>query len=246
MVMADREKQPTDAAWIKAGGIAIAHDAVLLDLKIGIDAGFLSALVRRKIAAAIAVKRGLSLADDEFEEALAAFHADRDLFEPEQVDQWYKSRHLEEQPVREYVSETALIDRAKQELITDEQIQKRFGADRYEYDVAEADVFGFKTVGEAREFMLAVREHELTPEGGVRERLTRREAPTEIAAVLLSAEPEELVGPVETDDGRYDVYMLHRREDATLDDSLTEEIRDKLFDELIELELMRDPLTFLV
>jgi hypothetical protein len=243
--MGDEEKKPTAAAWVKAGGITIARDAVLLDLKIGIGAGFLDGLVRRKIAAAIAVKRGISLPQDELEEALAAYYADRDLFEPEQVDQWSESLRLEEQAVGEYVGEIALVEHAKQELITDEEIEKRFAAERYEYARAETEVFEFSTVGKAKEFMLAVREHEVTPEGGVRTQLTRREAPEEIAAMLLSAEPGELVGPVEAEEGSYEVYLLSHREEAVLDDSLREEIRDKMFDELVEAELILEPIRFL-
>ena len=110
---------------------------------------------------------------------------------------------------------------------------------------AEADLFSFKTVGEAKEFVLAVREHEVVPKGGVRKWLTRREMPGEIAAILMSADAEELVGPVENDQGAFDVYMLNRREDAVLDDSLRDEIRDKLFGELVEAEMTRNPLTFL-
>jgi len=245
MAMGDEEKKPTGAAWVKAGGIIIALDAVLIDLKIGIGAGFLDQLVRRKTAATIAAKRGISLSKDELEEALAGFYSDHDLFEPEQIDQWAKSLRLEEQAVREYVGETALIERAKPELITDAQIEERFASERYEYAHAEAEVFGFSTVGEAKEFMLAVREHEITPEGGTQTQLTRREAPEEIAAMLFAAEPGELAGPVETDDGSCEVYLLSHREEAVLDDRLREEIRDKMFDELIEAELTRDPIKFL-
>jgi hypothetical protein len=245
MVMADQEKKPTDAGWIKAGGITVTSDAVLLDLKIGLGAEFLDELIRRKTAAAIATKRGISMPDDDLEEALASFYADRDLFEPEQVEQWCESMHLEQPAIRDYVVESALWELAKQELITDAQIEKRFAADRYEYARAEADLFSFKTVGEAKEFVLAVREHEVVPKGGVRKWLTRREMPEEIAAILMSADAEELVGPVENDQGAFDVYMLNRREEAVLDDSLRDEIRDKLFGELVEAELTRNPLTFL-
>ena len=245
MVMGSEEKKPTAAAWVKAGGITIAREAILLDLKIGKSAGFLDGVVWRKTAATIAGKHGISLSEEELDEALAGFFVDHDLFEPEQVEQWSKSLLLEEQAVREYVSETTLVERAKQELITDPQIENRFAAERYEYVRVEAEIFRFSTVGEAKEFMLAVREHEVTPGGGVRTNLTRREAPDEVAAMLLTAEAGELAGPAETDEGSYEVYLLKNREEAVLDDLLREEIRKKMFDELVEAELTRDPIKFL-
>src|ERR1700689_4437425 len=160
-MMADQRKPQRDAAWITAGGVAIAGDAILLDLKLGADNGFLDALIWRKAAASVAAKRGVSLSDDDLVEALDSFHADRDLFEPEQIDHWYETRRLARQ---------------------------------------------------------AVREPELTPQGGTRTMLTRREAPEEIAATLLSVDRGELTGPVETDESTYAVYLLIRREEEILDD----------------------------
>ena len=95
-MMADQRKPQRDAAWITAGGVAIAGDAILLDLKLGADNGFLDALIWRKAAASVAAKRGVSLSDDDLVEALDSFHADRDLFEPEQIDHWYETVRLKD------------------------------------------------------------------------------------------------------------------------------------------------------
>ncbi|HKM99249.1 MAG TPA: hypothetical protein VJX23_01940 [Candidatus Binataceae bacterium] len=242
--MAEDEKK-AQGGWIKGGGVTIASDAVLLELKLGGGGEFLDDLMARKIAVAIATKGGIALSDDELDDALAAFYTDRDLFEEAQIAVWLKSMRLREDAVREYVREGALAVRARAILITDDAVADRFGSDRYDYALAEVEVFEFATVGQAREFILAVREKETAAVNGERREVTRREAPEEIAAMLFSCDLGDLAGPVENDDGAHEVFVLRSRIEADLDDQLREQIRTEMFGQLIEAELNRDSLKFL-
>jgi hypothetical protein len=232
--------------WLKGGGVTIAAADVLLELKLGGGAEFLEDLLARKIAVAIAARHKITLPDDDLDEALAAFYSDRDLFEDEQIADWMKSRRLGEEAVREYVRETALAHRAKSILITDDAVRDRFASERYDYALAEVEVFEFGTTGEAKEFVLAVREKEADAADGTQRQITRRDAPEEIAATLFSCEPGDLVGPFESDEGQFEVFVLRSRSEAELDDELHEQIRTEMFRELIEVELTRDPMKFLV
>lgn len=54
------------------------------------------------------------------------------------------------------------------------------------------------------------------------------------------------MGPVEIDYQRYEVYRVLVCENPTLSVHLQTQIRDELFDELLQAELARDPLTFLM
>lgn len=53
------------------------------------------------------------------------------------------------------------------------------------------------------------------------------------------------MGPVEIDHQCHEVYRLLHRERPTLDSRLERQIRDELFDELLRVELTRDPIKFL-
>ena len=243
--MAEKAKTPTKSIWAKAAGIEISPDDVLINLKLEPGGEFLDELTWRKAAVAFATRRGVSVDEEDIEEALGEFYVDRDLFEPEQIEKWLASARLEEGSVRDFVTETVLIEQAGESLITDEAVEERFAASRHELALAEVEIFGFSTDGEAKEFMLAVREHEIGPEGGTLAEVMRRDAPEEIGAVLFSAEPGELIGPVEAEDGSYEVYVLNQIEEATLDEDMYENLRAEMFGELVEAELSRDPLEFL-
>ena len=242
--MATEEKKAQDGL-LKGGGVTIADEVLLLELKLGGGAEFLAALMARKVAAAMATKRKVLVSDDELDDAVAAFYADRDLFEDEQIANWLKSTQVSEAAVREYVRETALVERAQSVLISDDAVRDRFASERYDYAVAVVEVFKFATPGEAKEFMLAVREKEAEAADGEQREVTRREAPEEIAAALFSSEPGDLVGPVENEEGEQEVFRLSSRSEAELDDELRGRIRGEMFRRLIEAELTRDPMKFL-
>ena len=242
--MATEEKHSQDG-WITGGGVTIGPGTILLELKLGGDADFLPSLLARKIAVALALKNNIVLSDAESEDALATFYSDRDLFEDAQISDWLLSRLLDEASVGDYVRETALVERARTALITDDAVRDRFASDRYEYGTAEVEVFEFATAGEAREFMLAVREKEAEATDGEHREMTRRDAPEEIAAALFSCGPDDLVGPVENDEGAFEVLVLRVRTEAELDDALHDQIRDEMFRQRIEAELTRAPMKFL-
>jgi hypothetical protein len=242
--MATDEKISQDG-WVTGGGVTIGPEAIRLELKLGGGADFLPNLLARKIAVGLALKNAITLTDDELEEALAAFYSDRDLFEDAQIAGWLASRLLDEASVRGYVREAALADRARTSLVTDDAVHDRFASDRYDYTTAEVEVFEFATAGEAKEFMLAVREKEAEPTDGQHREMIRRDAPEEIAAALFSCDPGDLVGPVETDDGAFEVLVLHSRTNAELNDALSDEIRGEMFHQLIDAELIRAPMKFL-
>jgi hypothetical protein len=231
--------------WVKGGGVTIAAEEVLLELKLGGGEEFLADLLTRKVAVALAIRKQITLSDDEVDDALATFYSDRDLFEDAQITAWLASMLLDEASVRGYVRETAFMARARTTLINDDAINDRFASDRYDYTTAEVEVFKFASAGEAKEFMLAVREKEAQATDGEQRRMTRREAPEEIAAALFACEAGDLVGPVENEDDEHEVFVLRSRTEAELDDELRVQIRDEMFRQLIETELTRDPAKFL-
>ncbi len=154
------EAKKAQTEWLKGGGVSLADEAFLLELKLGAAPEFLGGLLARKVAARLAAKRQIELSADELDDTVAAFYADRDLFEEEQISTWLKATGVTAEAVRERVREMALVERAKAELITEQAVTDRFSSERYDYASAEVEVFSFASAGEAKEFLLAVREKE--------------------------------------------------------------------------------------
>jgi parvulin-like peptidyl-prolyl isomerase len=231
--------------WLTAGGVGISDESVMIELKLGSNAGLLEKLALRKIAVAMASKLEIADSDQELDEAVAAFYAERKLFDSQQIFEWRHSLRLAAAALREYVRETLHVRKLREKLVSDESVRERFGMNPHQYARVDAEVFVFSSDGAAREFVLAVRENETEPIHGARRRITRRYASQEAGALIFSAEPGDLVGPVEIDYQCFEVYRLLRRERPVLDSRLERQIRDELFDELLRVELTRDPIKFL-
>jgi hypothetical protein len=226
------------------GGARVAADDVLLEMKAGGGRALLEAIARRKMAAARAEQEGLTADEDEVEQELAAFYADRDLFEPEAIAGWLQAMRLGEESIRAYLRERLLAGKLRLHLGAEAAVEARFRSELPAHARAEVEVFAFPSEGAALEFMLAVREREIEPaKGGVRS-LTPRTAPEVIAAALLGAEAGELLGPVETEAGAYEVFRLLRRDEPCLDPALKEAIRDAIVDEALAPARARARLTF--
>jgi hypothetical protein len=241
----DEETNPRTADWLIAGGVPVSGDALMLELKLGPSAEFLSQLARRKVASAMRLRLGIAISEKELDEAVAAFYAERKLFGPQQLLDWRHSMRIEEGAIREYVRETLLTPRLREKLISDAMVRAQFAINPHQYARAEVEVFTFSSEGAAREFVLAVRERELESIHGARRWFMRRETSEEAGALIFSAEPGELVGPVEIDYQCCEVYRVLNRQHPSLDAQLHRQIGDELFDELINAELVRHPFAFL-
>jgi len=230
--------------WMFAGGAEIMAEDLLMEIKLRPGDALVSDLIFRKVAAALARKKGIQVAAEEVEEALGEFYAEQDLMEEEQVLAWRKARMIDEDALRGRLREERLRNRLREALVPDAAVEDRFRSNPYEYATAEVEVFVHPYAGVAKEFLLSVQEGEREAGVGERRRLTRAQAPEEVAALLFSAEPGALVGPAETEDETYEVYRLIRRDEAALGDDLREEIREELFREAVRAALAREPLRF--
>ncbi len=231
--------------WMRAGGVTIDCAAVLVELKVGAAFELLQNLVLRKIGTAMAVGNGLEVSEPEMESVLSAFYTQRGLFEQEQIGAWHRSVPIEVQTLRGFLREELLQKRLGEQLVPDAAVLDRFSTNPHDFARAEFNIFTFATEGAASEFILAVREREIEP-FGERQQIVRRDAPTEIASALFAAQAGNLVGPLQTDDRRYQVYRLLHREDAVLDDRLKEQLRSEMVAELLKAELVREPQSFLL
>lgn len=231
--------------WVRAAGISISDEDVLRELKTGAWTVLLDALVRRKCAAAQAIREGIEVSDADVEEALGNFYLERDLLEDAQASAWRTAVRLDEAALRLVLREECLVRRLQERLAPDAVVEERFRANPLSYARIDVEVFVFPAEGPARELMLAVREGEVEAGPGEARRLTLAQAPPDIAAPLFAADAGELLGPVEVDDGTHEVYRVMRRAEGRLDETLRDAIREELLQEGLTPALARDPASFL-
>lgn len=244
--------EPNDSALIAGGGCALSAADLLLLCKVGAAGDLAAGALQRAAAAARAEAEGLAVTDDEVEEAAGAFFAERDLFEAEAIANWLAGMKLDAAALRCWLRQGLLLDQLKAALVPDAAVLAHFTAVRQDYARANLEIIQYASAGAAAEVMLALREGELRWEtavkkaGGAQTRAVRRsEAPEEIAAELFTRAPGELAGPVETDDGLFAIYRVMTRTEPELTDELREQVRDELFQPLLEAPFIKAPARFL-
>src|SRR5215469_587593 len=149
--------------WIQAGGVTMTAADLLLALKVSSESNFLLFSLRVKVAAALAIQRGIQLSEDDLAAAEIDFFTARDLFDDQQILAWMKSMKLANEDLRNHLAEIALAELAASEFVTDAAVEDQFLASRHTFARAAIERFEFGTSGKAREFILAARENEIVP-----------------------------------------------------------------------------------
>ena len=231
-------------AVVRWSRIDISWGDVLHEIKLGDGKPLAREIAARRAFAARAKSDGLSVTADEVTESIGAFYADRDLLDAAAIAGWLEKNNLKEEELRRYMGEVCLADRWREHLASDETIQNYFAEHEADFARMAVEIAGCKTAGAAREVLLAAREGEAEWKFDEFRTLQRREAPEEIAAALFAANPGDWFGPVETDDGAWEVWRIRNKEKAVLDDALRDLIREELIAREIETLFPEDEIEF--
>lgn len=235
----------------RGGGAEIPLDELLLALRVGEGKELLEKLLTNRLSSIRAKEDDVELSPDEKSSALADYLAERDLVTDEATDAWLKDRLLSRGDIERWVLAGALRDKLKGHLVPDDAVLRRFEATSGDHSRIEVEEIRFESVGAADEIALELREGEIpwttasARAGGMTPRsFTRPEVPEAALGPLMAAGAGEIVGPIEADDGRYALYRFLRSTEPVLDDALREEIRRKVFREIIERSLADRPFRF--
>jgi hypothetical protein len=232
--------------WARMGGVEVSDAMVLLEAKLGPAREVIEAIARRKVAAALAWEKGVSVSERDVEEALEEHYRRLGVLDAEARRDWRTRMHLKEEALRSHLRELALIDRLRTQIVSDAAIQDRYRETLGDRRLAEVDLFEFSSEASAEGFVSAVLVGEIEPRMGERHRLPIALAPKGIAADLASASEGQLLGPAETRARVWHVYRFLRWDEPPLDARLKETIREELFREALGPAFAEDPLQFLV
>lgn len=232
--------------WVRLGGAEITGEDILFEIKVRDGSPSLRALALRRIFALRAQTDGISVSEEEIEESLTRFFSEREIFSDDQIRLWLQRVSLSEQNIRQLVLEQHLSERYQMQLASEKAIEDRFSQNKPDYAYAVVQIITCDAEGAAKETMLAVREGELEWHGEEKRVLTRADAPEEIAASLFAGESGDLHGPVENEDGKYEIWRLVERNEPVLDEKLKEKLKDEIVQKEIHKIFQQNPLEFLV
>ncbi|HET6249455.1 MAG TPA: hypothetical protein VFE47_17320 [Tepidisphaeraceae bacterium] len=233
-----------------AGGITVEASDVALAIKLGQDRGLLEEILLRRLAAARAQREGVSAQADDIDQAFADFCAERELFSQPLVDAWLARRKLSADTVRAFLRETILAEKMKEHLAPDPAIRQRFAASPYDFAKVNVQIIQFPSEGAAAETLLQLREGECTWEQAVAQagqmqasELRRCDSPPAAAGLFVAA-AGDFCGPIECDEGGFNLYRVIRAIEPKLDDELIVELRDNISRETLLASLASDPLEY--
>ena len=237
--------------FLAGGNAEVDRDALVLEAKIQEGLGFLLAPLYRRVGAAAARAEGLVATQEEQDQICSEFLSERGLMEEAEVDAWLKWMGIEEASLDDYFEELALVKKLREKVVPTKDIEKRFRDAQYDYAKVDAGMVELETSGMASEVLISLREKETTWEKVLSQHggkasivMQRKHAPEEAAALLFSAGIQEFLGPVETEEGAFQIYRVLSREVPKLDEELEAEIRQELYQAYLDRLMSKDPIRF--
>ena len=231
--------------WARMGGVTVSDAMVLLEAKLGPGRGVIETIARRKVAAALAWEKGITISERDVEEALEEYYHHHGVEGMDERRSWRISTHLREDALRSHMRELALIARLRTEIVAEADIERRYRETLGDRRLADIDLFEFSGETAARSFIAGVQCGDIEPRLGERHRLPMSLVPPEMATALASASEGQLLGPVATRAPTWHVYRFLRWDEPPLNARLKESIREELFREILTPMLAGDPLRFL-
>lgn len=209
------------------------------------------AVVRR-----VAQTRGIKISDQDLKPLIEAWRQQYRLSRPEDVTAWLAHCRLSLEDLELCLTEKAL----EQKLIELEilpQIEPFFKRNRLEYDQvclgrlkvssqALAQEVMAQIVDDGTDFAILARLYALTPDMGFNAGYVgwkyRAELSTEIATAVFGSEDGDIIGPFRQGDG-WEIFKIHTIKRATLDEPTARLIQDRLWEEWIKAEILKQEVT---
>jgi peptidylprolyl isomerase len=202
------------------------HD-LLYTLKLkGQLPGLIASAVVDKVIADSAMKEGLSVSDEELQQAANAFRLSRGLNKAADTRRWLALNHMQETDLENGL-ERELLRQKLAGHVTRDQVEKYFAENRSKYDRARLRCIVVDKDGVAQELLSRIleedadfaelaRQHSLDQRtrarGGELGIVSRAALPPEVAAAVFAAKNGEVVGPL----AHAGAYLLIKVEEILL------------------------------
>ena len=191
-----------------------------------------------------AIGAGISVTDEEIQQAADRFRTKRDLCDQKKTSRWL-ARHYLSQAEWETLLEDEIIRTKLRDVVTAGRVEKYFAEQRFSFDAATISRIVIKEEDVARElraqiveddadFYSLARKHSIDtstrPAGGYAGLVRRSEMEPAMESAVFGAQPGKTVGPIKTYSG-WQLLRIEAIHLATLDESLRETIKSLLFEE---------------
>ena len=241
-----------DITLIQVNGVDVPLNEVVRQLGAADNLGIFVEFARRELVRQLAVHEGVCTTLEDVHGEVDRWRYKHRLERVEDTEAWLVVRGITLQDVAAD-AEFRLLERMLSDKVVLGKIEPFFAQHTLDFDEAEVCWIFQRNGGVIEEIALQAREDgadfcamarefsqddRTRPAGGFMGRIRRTQLPKGIAARLFAAQPGDIFGP-EKASGGFALYMLQQNHPATLDDRVTSEIRDTLFNQWLQTELQR-------
>ncbi len=242
---------------VQVNGIDVSLNHLVRQLGVADNLVFFGEFARRELVRQLAVREGVRTTPEDVHGEVDRWRYEHRLERVEDAETWLAQRGITLQDVAAD-AELRLLERLLSDKVTEGKIEPYFAQHTLDFDEAEVCWIFQRNGGVIEEIALQAREDgadfcamarefsqddRTRPAGGFMGRIRRTQLPKGIAARLFAATPGDIFGP-EKASGGFALYMLQQNHPATLDDRVTSEIRDTLFNQWLQTELQRSDIRY--
>ncbi len=225
---------------IRVDGEEISLHDVLSGAKFRGDLDFIRQAVDAALIRAAAAQRGISVDDEELQQAADEFRAARKLYAAQATFDWLAAHHLEQEDWEGQVENKILRQKVRRAVV-EGQIDQHFAENRLAFDAATVAWIVIPEESVARELRAQCMDDRMPfyqvalPFLATRfiGRLRRSAMERMVASAIFGVSPGEVAGPVRTESG-WLLILVETLHPAQLDDETREQIAEALFTDWLE------------
>ena len=241
-----------DLSIVRVNGIHVSMNQIARLLGVADKLDFFSSFARRELVRQLAIREGVVVKPEDIQRDVDNWRYRHRLERVEDTEAWLVSRGITLGDVAED-AQGMRMERALSDKIVEGRIEPYFAQHTLDFDEAEVcwifhrdrgviDEVGLQAREDGEDFCAMAREFSLDertrPAGGYMGRLRREQLPKGIAARLFAGTTGEIFGPQKAPGG-FALYMLQRIFPAILDDRVSNDIRNILFNQWLQREFQR-------
>ncbi len=207
-----------------------------------------SDLIQEKLSATAARKRGLTISDEELQNAVDNHRRLHGLYKVSDANAFLDSAGLSLEDYEGFIEDGLLAAKMMKEVASDSEVAAHFEITKAEYDAVEIGHIVVDSEGKAEEIMALTqegaasfqdlaKEQSLVPtgaEGGLIGTVYRGTLAGDLEAKIFNAQVNEVLGPIALEGGNFEVFAVFDRKDAELDEETSAMIRQRLCDQWLE------------
>jgi len=239
----------TDTVVARINGDQLTLGEFMRCLKLNLDQSVHDMVLKWSIAERAFVERNLVVTDEEIDQHVESYRAERDLFTQKELQQWLDQRELSEADFLILLTHELKLKKLMDSLCED-KLEKRYALHKAKLDRVELYTI------EVEEESVAVELRTQLDEGadffGLAKKYSEDESTRsqcgymgvvnlsrlapEVEGPVVCCPPGGIVGPIKSI-GSYHLYRVEQFYPACLDEETSQMLKDQIFEEWLDLEL---------